>query len=615
MVGVSDGGGAVSGAVVSGRGVSGRGISGRGVSGTVVPGGNEEVGGEDGDGEPDWEPSAEQPATTMLSATTVATTSSRTRLIPRTFTASGYDPAAAIPNGQDHNVTVTKNDPRTIFGWAMYDWANSAYSTVVAGAVLPAYFASEVVGDEGYLGRSGETLWALVVGLGTLLLFLAMPVLGAIADFSAAKLRFLRVFAYGGALFTTALVAATSGNVLLTLGIFVLAQAGFVGANVFYDGFLPDISTPDTIDKVSSRGFAIGYVGGGLYLLLVILGIQLAADEALAARLGIAGTGLWWAGFAWFAFTRLKESGEAEPLPAELAVPRALVSGIGVLTVVLFGGIASLLFTLTQVEDAVWFDLLLGVFMIVLIGTVVSIALRMNRPATRVVIARRPFAKMAGIGFMRTFATAVKLGDFPHLLLFVVAFMLYNDGVQTTINVSAAYATDTLDLSIDVVAATFLVVQFVAFGGALLFGWLSNRLDIRRALQLNLVVWVGLAVIAYFLPRGQALPFILTGVVIGVVLGGVQALSRSLYGSMIPEEASAEFYGFYSVFSKFSAVWGPLIFAIVSSTTGSGRPAILSLVIFFALGLVLFSRVDIAEARRSKERWSFDAGGAATIDE
>ncbi len=139
---------------------------------------------------------------------------------------------------------------------------------------------------------------------------------------------------------------------------------------------------------------------------------------------------------------------------------------------------------------------------------------------------------------------------------------------------------------------------------------MAARIDVKRAIQVNLAVWIPVATAAFFIPEGAAWAFQALGVVIGIILGGIQALSRSLYGSMIPEEASAEFYGFYSVFSKFSAIWGPLIFAVVGGATGSGRSAILSIVLFFVLGLVLFSMVDVEEARRSKERWTFEGGRA-----
>ena len=500
-----------------------------------------------------------------------------------------------------------KNDRRTILGWAMYDWANSAYSTVIAGAVLPAYFVSEVVGDDGWNGRSGEILWALAVGLGTLLLFMAMPVLGAIADYSAAKRRFMQVFAYGGALFTTALFFARTGSVIYTVAFFLLAQIGFVGANVFYDGFLPDISTDDTIDRISSRGFATGYVGGGLYLALVFAAIFAVPDDmtTLVTRIGVAGTGLWWAGFAAFAFSRLRETGSHQPLPSTVEMPRAVAGGVAAVTGITIVGIVALVLALGSDMSVSAFNLLLGLVMITLVVAVVIVATRTPGPGS--VEFRSPLPKMAAIGVIRTFETAAKLRRFPQLLLFIVAYMLYNDGVQTTINVSAAYGAGTLDLDTIDIALTFLIVQFVAFGGALFFGWLSARIDIRRAIQVNLLVWIGVAGVAFYLPEGEALPFMAIGVVIGLVLGGIQALSRSLYGSMITEAASAEFYGFYSVFAKFSAIWGPLIFAVVGGESGSGRPAILSIVGFFVLGMVIFSRVDIAEARRSKERWDFES--------
>jgi UMF1 family MFS transporter len=193
------------------------------------------------------------------------------------------------------------------------------------------------------------------------------------------------------------------------------------------------------------------------------------------------------------------------------------------------------------------------------------------------------------------------------LLVFVVAFMLFNDGVQTTIAMASIYATETLDLSLTVVIGAVLIVQFVAFFGAMGFGRLSGRIGTKRALLLSISIWAAVAATAYFLPAGAAGPFLALAVVIGFVLGGTQALSRSLYGSMIPEEQSAEFYGFYSVFSKFSAIWGPWTFALVRQTTGSSRLAILSIALFFVAGGLLFRTVDIDEGRRNRATLRADA--------
>ncbi|HSJ29499.1 MAG TPA: MFS transporter, partial [Acidimicrobiia bacterium] len=368
--------------------------------------------------------------------------------------------------------------------------------------------------------------------------------------------------------------------------------------------FLPDISTPDTIDQVSSKGFAIGYIGGGLWLGVVIAMIQLAPDGALAARVGIAATGLWWAGFTRFALARLPETGTASELPETVTVPRSWVRGVTFLTLAIAAGVLSLLLLLTAGAGELLFNGVLLGWMGCLIFAVYSIAT--SRSPVTVDLTGR-YSRIAGIGFARMFDTAAKLRRFPQLMLFVLAYILYNDGVHTTITMSAAYAAGTLRLDTAIIALTFLVVQFVAFGGALLFGWLAARLHIKRAIQINLVVWVAVAVLAYRLPAGEAAPFLSLGIVIGVVLGGIQALSRSLYGSMIPEEASAEFYGFYSVFSKFSAIWGPLIFGLVSGSGESSRTAILSVIVFFVLGLIVFSRVDVEAARESKAAWTFDA--------
>ena len=206
-------------------------------------------------------------------------------------------------------------------------------------------------------------------------------------------------------------------------------------------------------------------------------------------------------------------------------------------------------------------------------------------------------------------STGRKLGRFPQLLLFVVAFVVYNSGVGTVIAVSGPYAEDTLGLELTVIGLAFLLVQFIAFFGALMFGRLAKRIGPKSAVMVSLVVWTGLAVMAFFLPEGSNVGFLALASIVGFVLGGVQALSRSLYGSMIPEEASAEFFGFFSVFSKLSGI-GPLVFGAVSAATGSGRTAILSVAAFFIIGLVLLSRVDVDEARQSREQWSFTAGSA-----
>lgn len=435
-----------------------------------------------------------------------------------------------------------KNDKRTIFGWAMYDWANSAYITIF-GAVVGAFFTGTIMPGDTYWGLSGEALFSILVGIGSILLLIAMPVLGAMADYSDSKKSMLRNFAFVGALFALVIPFVPDGAVGWFLLVVVVSQFGFVAANVFYDGFLPDITTDDTIDRVSSKGFALGYLGGGLYLALALVLIMFSSDEpdatlteALAARIAIFGSGLWWFGFSLFSLARLPDDSD---LPT----------------------------------------------------------------------AKQSVRQYARIGFDRTKRTVVKLRHFPQLLIFIVAFILYNSGTGTVIAVSGPYAEDTLDLSITIIGLAFLLVQFIAFAGALMFGWISDRIGPKRAIMITLVVWTLLAGAAYFIPEGSAAGFLALASVVGFVLGGVQALSRSLYGTMIPEEASAEFFGFFSVFSKLSGI-GPLVFGLVSATTGSGRTAILSVAFFFIAGLILLSRVDVDAGRASRADWNFENVGS-----
>ncbi|MFA6470761.1 MAG: MFS transporter [Candidatus Latescibacterota bacterium] len=436
------------------------------------------------------------------------------------------------------------NDKKQIFGWAMYDWANSAYMTTVAAAVLPIFFAKVVVPPEGVaIGGtvySATTLWGFLISLSTFIIFLTAPILGAISDFSASKKKFLMAFCYGGSLFTILLFFCGSGDVWMTMLFFLVAQIGFAGGNVFYDAFLPHIASPDKMDWVSGKGFSFGYIGGGIQFAIALVIIsandRLGIDSSLAARIAMSMAGLWWAGFSLITFLKLKETAPAEKLPEKY---RRLPKVLG----------------------------------------------------------------YAWLGIDRTFKTAVKVRRFRHLLLFLVAFMVYDDGIQTVISMATMYGTAELGLSNTVLMLTLLIIQIIGIPSALLFGKLGELLSTKTALMITLVLWSGIVIYAFFIT--SAAQYMALGAVVGLAMGGSQALSRSLYGSIIPAEASAEFFGFYSVFSKFASIAGPLMFGIIHQATGSSRYAILSLIAFFLTGILLLSFVNLAKAREAKEKGLF----------
>ncbi|RKX60842.1 MAG: MFS transporter [Thermodesulfobacteriota bacterium] len=431
-----------------------------------------------------------------------------------------------------------RGDSRVIFGWAMYDWANSAYITTLAVAILPIYFAGVVVPPDGLEIRgtlyAAETLWGFMVSAAAFLVFIAAPTLGAIADFCCAKKRFLFFFCYLGVVSAAFLSFSKTGDVWLTMILFVISQIGFVGANVFYDAFLPQIAPEGKTDRISSKGFAYGYVGGGLQFALA-LGLlagheKIGLSEAEAARLGMLTAALWWGGFALVTVSLLREPRRMQALPE------------GFRRVPLCQGYISL-------------------------------------------------------GISRVWKTIRKLRKLRHLVLFLAAFLVYNEGIQTVIQMATIYGKQELHLTTTTLMMTLLLVQAVAFLGALLSAWISERIGAKRAVIVTLTGWSGVVIYAYFIH--SATEYFVMGGIVGLVLGGSQAISRSFYASIIPEGASAEFFGFYSVVSKFSAVWGPFIFAIIRHWTGSSRNSILSLIFFFILGIILLSRVNEKEARKA----------------
>jgi UMF1 family MFS transporter len=425
----------------------------------------------------------------------------------------------------------------------MYDWANSAYQMTIV-SLLPVYFTGTVVGAGGVtlLGTHfhPDCLWSFMIGFADVLAFLAAPVLGAMADFTGARRRFLLAFAYGGSLFTILLFFSRSGDVGRTIFFFVASQFAFVSANVFYDAFLPHIASEDTMDWISGKGYSYGYVGGGLQFALALILItghqRIGISQEMAMRIGLAFAGIWWAGFTLFTARYLTEPERRASIPERF---RRLM---------------------------------------------------------------RPLALVA-VGLSRTVETARHAGRFRHLLLFLIAFMLYNDGIQTVINLATTYGSVELRLSTSVLMMTLLLIQFIAMAGALLFGRIAERTGAKRAIMISLAIWSGVVIYAYFIH--SAAEFMALGAVVGLVLGGSQALSRSFFGSMIPESASAEFYGFYTVFTKFSSIWGPLVFGIIKQTTGSSRLAIISLISFFVVGLLLLWQVNEGKARMARAAGAF----------
>ena len=427
---------------------------------------------------------------------------------------------------------MAHNTPhRAQFGWCLYDWANSAFATVILAAVLPVYFASLVPPQGAEMFWSSRpvpatALWGYSVSLSMVLVALTAPGLGNLADRRGWRRRLLILFCLLGALSTCGLFFAGPGQYLLAAGLFILGNIGFASGNIFYNAYLPDLAQGDAADRLSARGYALGYIGGGLTLLIVFLLIQQhdwlgIAEMGTATRIGFLLTGAWWLVFA---------------LPALAWLKGVPVSRAG-------------LHLLRTPRD-----------------------------------------------YLKTFAD---LREYRHLGRFLIAFLLYNDGIQTIIAVSAIFARDELGLGTGTILGCFLMIQFLAMPGALLFARLAGRFSTKRAILLSLVLFT--AITLYAAIMRSATEFWVLGFAVAIVLGGSQALSRSLFASMVPKQRSAEFFGFYAISSKFASIFGPLTFALLIDLTGSNRLAILALAVFFLGGIALLLGVNVEHGRRQAE--------------
>ena len=419
--------------------------------------------------------------------------------------------------------------------WAMYDWAVSAVQTTIMVAVFPVYFVNIAKADlpESRATQAIATANTIVA----IVLAVLSPVLGAMSDYVAAKKRMLGASMLVGAAAIAGMFFVQVGDYRLALVLFVIALIGAPASTVFYDALLPHIAREDEMDRVSSAGYAVGYVGGG-----VLLALNLA----------------WILKPAWFGLPSGPDlSDSARSLPTRLAF----------------------------LSVAVWW-------------VVFSVPLfrRVPEPPRTLEADEVRGPNVFFVPFVRLGETFRALRGYKQAFLMLLAFMVYNDGIQTIQKMAAPYGKE-LGLADSVLIGSILIVQFVGFPFAFLFGNIAGRIGAKRTIFIGLVMYAGISVLGYYMRTAGH--FILLAVLVATVQGGTQALSRSLFASLIPAHKSGEFFGFYSVFEKFASIFGPLLFWITIATTGNSRNAILSVIVFFAVGALILSRVKVAEGQQA----------------
>ena len=416
-----------------------------------------------------------------------------------------------------------KENKRAVWSWAFYDWGNSAYSTTVMAGFFPLFF-KEYWADPNnpnqstfYLGIANSIASIVVASLA--------PLLGSIADQGSAKKKFLTLFAFLGVIMTGGLWMVSQGNWQMAVVFYVMATIGFASGNVFYDSLLPGLASEERVDVVSSLGFGLGYLGGGLlflvnvfmYLKPEIFGIP---DGATAIKLSFLSVAVWWAVFT---------------IPLILFVPEPKN------------------YDSVNINNAI---------------------------------------QMGWIQLIQTFK---EIRNMKVVGTFLLAYFFYIDGVDTIIKMAVDYGMS-LNFSGESLIIALLIVQFVAFPAALIYGRLGAKIGAKTAIMIGIIAYSVITFLGYFITK--AWHFYVLAILIGLFQGGIQALSRSLYTRIIPAEKSAEFFGFYNMLGKFAAIIGPALMGTISLVTGSARLGILSILLLFILGAFLLNKVDLDEGKR-----------------
>ena len=426
---------------------------------------------------------------------------------------------------------LTKKSVRR--SWYLYDWANSAFSTTVVALFIGPYLtsiaensadASGLISIWGIDMRPGS-LYPYAISFSVLLQVFILPIVGGVADRIKSRNGLLAVFAYIGSFATIYLYFVKDGRFALGAFLLIVANISFGAALVVANSYIPDLAAPDQRDALSSRGWASGYAGGGLLLILNLIlytGYEsFGVTQTEAVRISMMSAGIWWALF----------------------------------TIVTVRGLRSL-----------------------------------NRPVGAV------GSQALTIGFKELKTTIKDIRKYPETLKFLIAYLFYNDGIQTVIAISGTYAILELKLTEISLVMAILIVQITALSGALLLAKLSNRIGAKRVILITLLIWTLMVVITYGLPTGQQNPYLVIAAGIGFVLGGSQALSRSLYSQVIPRAQEAQYFSFYEISERGTSWLGTLAFGIAFGLTGSYRQSILLIIAFFVIGGLMLLRVNIRQA-------------------
>jgi UMF1 family MFS transporter len=426
---------------------------------------------------------------------------------------------------------LTKKSVRR--SWYLYDWANSAFSTTVISLFIGPYLTS--VAESGADASGMISLWGLDMRPGSLYPYAVsfsvfaqvflLPIVGGIADRIKSRNGLLAVFAYIGSISTMFLYFVKDGRYALGAFLLIVANLSFGAALVVANSYLQDLAAPDKRDTVSSRGWAFGYAGGGLLLLLNLVlyaGYEsFGVTQGEAVRISLMSAGVWWAIF----------------------------------TIITVRGLRSL-----------------------------------NRPVGAV------GSQALTAGFKELKVTLKDVRKYPETLKFLIAYLFYNDGIQTVIAISGTYAILELKLTEISLVFAILLVQITALIGALLLGRLSNSIGAKKVILLTLVIWTVMVIITYALPAGQQNPYLVIAAGIGFVLGGSQALSRSLYSQVIPRSREAQYFSFYEISERGTSWLGTFAFGVAFGLTGSYRQSVLLIIAFFIVGGLLLLRVNIRQA-------------------